>query len=161
MAGEPITTPEPYTALDHVATLWMDANGQSVGHPGLAAGWPVALTEEAAFRGDNTEPETVVWLAVSAREWPMENAPELISAQDRLADLGYLDGHIPFSCQPDPEALSAVTGITSAMLDPVRGSGIGVVFRSRAEADTFTALWEPLHGPVAGLATAAVGCDFD
>lgn len=156
-AGETVTTPETITAFDQVATLWMDADGQPGNTPGLAPGWPLDLDQETAFAGDQTEPETVVWLAL-AEHWLGWTTPGLTAVDDRLGDLGYSSSLVPFMCQPDFDALKAVTGFTPEM--ELEGAGIGVIFSTRAEADAFTALWEPLHGPVAGVITSPVGCHF-
>ncbi|SDB95504.1 hypothetical protein SAMN05216410_1139 [Sanguibacter gelidistatuariae] len=155
VAGDPITTPEAYTAVEEVAALWMDAKGQPAAHPGLTEGWPADLDEATAIRGDNTEPETVVWLAISTMEYPLYRDPGLVPARDHLADLGYVTTDLAFRCQDGLAALGIVPNSPGSS-----GSGVAVVFATRAAADAFVALWEPLHGPVVGVVTDFVGCDF-
>src|SRR5690606_4566846 len=99
---------EPYRALSEVAGLWMDAEGRSTGHPGLAPGWPQALSHEAAFAADNAEPETVVWLATSTQRYSFAEDAALIPTRDALKDLGYTETDIPFQCQAGLDAIGVV-----------------------------------------------------
>lgn len=148
---DPVTPDAPYRALSQVASLWIDTAGQSTGHPGLAPGWPAALTHEAAFRADNTEPESVVWLGTSTMELGYEHDAELVPSRDFLLDLGYTETDIPFQCQAGLDAV----GVDQAHHES--SFGTGVIFATSGEAQTFVDLWEPLHGPVRGVVTGHVG----
>jgi len=64
---------------------------------------------------------------------------------------------VPFRCQPGADAELGIGGADGAGSS---GSGIGVIFETREQGEAFAALWEPVHGPVLGVVTMAVGCDF-
>jgi hypothetical protein len=152
--GAPITTPEELVVTGDVASLWMDEQGQAVPNPGVAAGWPAQMSQDQAFLGDTRPDETIVWLAGSDREYLMDVDPSLYRPSNQVLDLGYLEPEVPFKCQPEaPEKLGMPR-------DALSGSGVGVIFAAREDADAFVALWEPLHGPVLGVVTSTVGCHF-
>lgn len=148
-----LTDPLQYRALTQVATLWMDADGQSTANPGLPAGWPQALETETAFQKGNANPETVVWLAIGTAQYESYVDASLIPSRDWLADLGYQSRDIPFDCQPGSAALGVVMRTQESS-----DYGTAAIFSTREAADAFVALWEPLHGPVAGVVTGYVGC---
>lgn len=152
--GAPIATSEDLVVADDVASLWVDDEGRSVPPPGVAAGWPAQMSQDEAFLGDTRPDETIVWLAGSARTYLSDVDPTLYLPETRVLDLGYLDPEIPFKCQP---AAPAELGMSD---DALSGSGVGVIFAAREDADAFVALWEPLHGPVLGVVTSTVGCHF-
>lgn len=155
--GTPVATSERLVVSGDVASLWMDDEGRSVPNPGVAPGWPAQMRHAEAFRYSDAD-QTIVWLAVSSREYLADLDPALALPASRLQDLGYLDPEVPFRCQPGAdEALGVVGGGGEAS----SGSGIGVIFATEAQAEQFVSLWEPLHGPVTGVVTLAVGCDFD
>ena len=152
--GAPITTPEELVVTGDVASLWMDEQGQAVPNPGVASGWPAQMSQDQAFLGDTRPDETIVWLAGSDREYLMDVDPSLYRPSNQVLDLGYLEPEVPFKCQPEaPEKLGMPR-------DALSGSGVGVIFAAREDADAFVALWEPLHGPVLGVVTSTVGCHF-
>lgn len=155
--GTPVATNETDRMFGRVGSLWMSSDGSVVASPGVAAGWPENLDESIAFSGAQATPETVVWLQTSEDEDDFSLFPELLPAQDQLADHGYLGGEIPFRCQSGAPAQLGL-GDDPALVDLY---GIGVVFTTRAEAEAFAALWEPLHGPVVGIVTESVTCHFD
>lgn len=155
--GAPITTPEELVVTGDVASLWMDEQGQAVPNPGVAAGWPAQMSHDVAFRGDSRPDETIVWIAGSDREYLADVDPALYRPANQVLDLGYLDPEVPFRCQPGADAELGIGGADGAGSS---GSGIGVIFETREQGEAFAALWEPLHGPVLGVVTMAVGCDF-
>lgn len=156
VAQPTVTTPEAGATLDQIASLWMGPQGVAIAHPGITPGWPQNLDEETAYSGAQTEPETVVWIQTSERVMYDGFDPTLTAARDRVADLGYLVLDIPFACQSEAPALLGL-GDNQELVDRY---GVGLVFTTRAEAETFASLWEPIHGPVAGIVTSAVTCHF-
>jgi hypothetical protein len=156
-SGAPITIPEDMIISRDVASLWVDEQGQSVPNPGVAAGWPAQMSQDQAFLGDTRPDETIVWLAGSDREYLMDVDPALYRPANQVLDLGYLEPEVPFRCQPGADA---ELGIGGAGGGGSSGSGIGVIFETREQGEAFAALWEPLHGPVLGVVTMTVGCDF-
>lgn len=150
-----IPGPIEHRAVHQVATLWMDGAGQSVEAPPRPAGWPTPLAHEEAFGTDAGAPETVVWLATTTEHIDLGDDAALVPVRDALADLSYPETDIPLMCQSGLDAV----GI-SVPAESWNGYGIGVVFATAEEAQSFVALWEPLHGPVLGTVTSPVGCAF-
>ncbi|ACZ23178.1 hypothetical protein Sked_32830 [Sanguibacter keddieii DSM 10542] len=156
VAGAPVVTEEDMLVSGDVTSLWMDDAGRSVPSPGVAAGWPAQMSQDEAFRYSDAF-QTIVWLAVSDREYLADIDPALYRPGTQVLDLGYLEPEVPFRCQPGADQALGVVGPDGGGSS---GSGIGVIFATEAEAEQFVALWEPLHGPVTGVVTLAVGCDF-
>lgn len=156
VAGAPVATDEDLLVSGDVLSLWMDDAGRAVPSPGVAAGWPAQVSEDEAFRDAEGPDETVVWLAVSDREYLMDIDPALYLPGSRLLDLGYLDPEVPFKCQSEAPGMLGVPGVGPGS----GGSGIGVIFATREDADLFATQWEAMHGPVVGVVTSAVWCSF-
>lgn len=156
VAQPTVTTPEEGATLDEIDVLWMGPEGVATTPPGIAPGWPQNLDQETAYSGVQAEPETIVWIQASERDYYDGLDPTLIPARDDVADLGYLHTTILFSCQ---EAARPALGIADdqGLID---GYGVGVMFATLSEAEAFVSLWEPLHGPVAGVSTGVIGCHF-
>lgn len=156
VAGAPVATDEDLLVSGDVTSLWMDDAGRSVPSPGVAAGWPAQVSQEDAFRNAEGPDETVVWLAVSDREYLMDVDPALYLPGSRVLDLGYLDPEVPFKCQSEAPGMLGAPGVGPGS----GGSGIGVIFATREDADLFATRWEEMHGPVVGVVTSAVWCSF-
>ena len=152
----PVASTEDLVASEDVASLWMDDSGRSVPHPGVTPGWPAQVSHEDAFRDAEGPEETVVWLAASDQEYLMDVDPALYLPQSRVLDLGYLDPEVPFKCQYEAPGMLGAPGVGPGS----GGSGIGVIFATREDADLFASQWEALHGPVVGVVTSAVWCSF-
>jgi len=152
----PVATSEDVVASRDVASLWIDDAGRSVPSPGVAQGWPPQVSQEEAFRTAEGPEETVVWLAVSDREYLMDVDPALYLPGTRVLDLGYVDPEVPFKCQYEAPGMLGVPDVAPGS----PGSGVGVIFADRGDAELFASQWESLHGPVVGIVTSAVWCSF-
>lgn len=148
--GHRVATHEEVITQAKVADLWIGEDGQPVLTPDAAAGWPSPVDLASAIGGDYGA-LSVVWLA-SEDDAP---AGELTVYEEQLLPLGYLEGSIPFRCQPDAPTQLGLVDDGSGF--DYRG-GIGVIFASRSEADAFVELYEPMHGPTLGIVEADMWC---